>query len=107
MPPGSGGRMSEKREVKTGADHLAALRDGREVYIDGKLVADVTTHPAFCNAVHAAAALYDYQAQPDNIERMTFVPTAGPGYARINPCWQMPRSHPQLVAPPRALSERA
>ena len=47
--------MADKGEVKTGADHLAALRDGREVYIDGERVADVTTHPAFRNAVHAAA----------------------------------------------------
>jgi hypothetical protein len=36
--------MTQIGEVKTGADHLAALRDGREVYIDGELVPDVTTH---------------------------------------------------------------
>ena len=34
--------MTKDGNVKTGADHLASLRDGREVYIDGERVADVT-----------------------------------------------------------------
>ncbi len=59
---------------KTGAEHIAALRDGRSVYIDGELVADVTEHPAFRNSVHSAAALYDFQARPENLELMTFAP---------------------------------
>jgi aromatic ring hydroxylase len=29
-------------DCKTGAEHLAALRDGREVYIEGERVLDVT-----------------------------------------------------------------
>jgi 4-hydroxyphenylacetate 3-monooxygenase len=99
--------MTGTAEVKTGADHLAALRDGREVYIDGERVADVTTHPAFRNAVHAAAALYDYQARPENLERLTFSPPPGEGYARINRCWQLPRSCDELVARRRAMSEWA
>jgi len=40
-------------EVKTGADHLRSLQDGRAVYIDGERVEDVTTHPAFRNACAA------------------------------------------------------
>src|SRR5499427_3654071 len=55
---------------KTGADHLRSLKDGRTVYIDGKLAADVTEHPAFRNCVKSAAALYDFQARPENIEPM-------------------------------------
>jgi 4-hydroxyphenylacetate 3-monooxygenase len=99
--------MADKGKVKTGADHLAALRDGREVYIDGDRVADVTTHPAFRNAVHAAAGLYDYQARPENLEQMTFSPPPGAGYARINRCWQLPRSHAELIERRKALSEWA
>ena len=34
----------------TGAEYLESLRDGREVYIYGERVEDVTTHPAFRNA---------------------------------------------------------
>ena len=95
--------------AKTGADHLTSLRDGRAIYIDGTRVGDVTTHPAFRNAVHSAAALYDYQARPENIERMTFARDGGAsdGYARINRCWQLPTSYEELVARRRALSKWA
>jgi 4-hydroxyphenylacetate 3-monooxygenase len=43
----------------TGAEYLASLRDGREVYIYGERVDDVTTHPAFRNAARSVARLYD------------------------------------------------
>jgi 4-hydroxyphenylacetate 3-monooxygenase len=97
----------EPAEVKTGADHLAMLRDGRDVYIDGERVADVTEHPAFRNAVHQVAALYDYQARPANIERLTFATSPGSGYGRINRCWLLPRSHAELVARRKAMAEWA
>jgi len=61
-------------DCKTGAEHIKSLKDGRTVYIDGKLVPDVTVHPAFRNSVKSAALLYDYQARPENIELMTFLP---------------------------------
>ena len=35
----------------TGAQYLESLRDGREVYVYGERVKDVTTHPAFRNTV--------------------------------------------------------
>ena len=59
---------------RTGAEHIKSLKDGRTVYIDGKLVDDVTVHPAFRNAVLAAAELYDFQAQPENIEQSHHAP---------------------------------
>jgi 4-hydroxyphenylacetate 3-monooxygenase len=86
---------------KTGAEHLASLRDGRAVYIDGARVDDVTAHPAFRNAVASAAALYDFQTRPENFEAMTFVPEGGG--RRINRCWQKPRSIEELVERRRAL----
>lgn len=89
-------------DCKTGAEHLAALRDGRTVYIDGARVEDVTTHPAFRNAVASAAALYDFQARPENLDAMTFVPERGG--RRINRCWQKPRSLNELVERRRALA---
>ena len=86
---------------KTGAEHLASLRDGRAVYIDGELVADVTAHPAFRNACRSAALLYDFQARPENLELMTFRPD---GYDRhINRGWQMPRDYDTLVRRRKAL----
>src|SRR5438128_12684805 len=80
---------------KTGTEHLAALRDGRAVYIDGERVGDVTTHPAFRNAVRSAAALYHFQTRPQNLEWMTFQPPGGG--RRINRCWQRARDHRELV----------
>ena len=45
--------------LKTGAEHLRQLRDGRTVYIGSEKVDDVTAHPAFRNAAHSIAAIYD------------------------------------------------
>jgi len=45
--------------IRTGEDYRAGLRDGREVWIDGERVADVTTHPAFRPIVDAKARMYD------------------------------------------------
>lgn len=87
--------------AKTGADHIASLRDGRTVYIDGQLVPDVTTHPAFRNAVRSAGALYDFQARPENIELMTF--RAEGSNRRVNRAWQMPRSYEEMVQRRKAL----
>jgi 4-hydroxyphenylacetate 3-monooxygenase len=32
--------------IKSGAQHIASLRDGRAVYLHGRRVDDVTVHPA-------------------------------------------------------------
>jgi len=88
-------------QCKTGLDHIESLRDGRTVYIDGTLVDDVTTHPAYRNAVASAALLYDYQCRPENLELMTFVPEGDT--RRVNRCWEMPRDYGQLVQRRKAL----
>ena len=58
--------------IKTGAQHLESLRDGRVVYIGSERVDDVTTHPAFRNAAASIAAIYDMKADPANRELMTY-----------------------------------
>src|SRR5215475_6243219 len=88
-------------QCKTGSEHIKSLQDGRTVYLDGKLVDDVTTHAAYRNAVASAALLYDYQARPENIELMTFMPEGGT--RRVNRCWQMPRTYDELVQRRKAL----
>jgi 4-hydroxyphenylacetate 3-monooxygenase len=88
-------------DCKTGAEHIKSLQDGRTVYLDGKLVGDVTEHPAFRNAVHSAAALYDFQAKPENLEFMTFRPNGS--NRRVNRAWQMPRSYDEMVARRKAM----
>ena len=51
--------LAGKNRPFTGAEYLESLRDGREVYIYGELVKDVTTHPAFRNSAASMALLYD------------------------------------------------
>lgn len=89
------------QEIKNGAEHIASLKDGREVYLDGEKVADATRHPAFAKAIATAAGLYDFQAEPDNAELMTF-PSPKTG-RRVNRAWQMPESYEDLVLRRRAL----
>jgi len=87
--------------MKTGEEHLGRLRDGRDVYIQGERVMDVTAHGAFRNSVASAASLYDYQSSPENLEKMTFVsPDTG---GRVNRCWQLPASYRELVVRREAL----
>jgi 4-hydroxyphenylacetate 3-monooxygenase len=45
--------------IRTGEAYRESLRDGREVWIDGERVDDVTTHPAFKPIVDVRARIYD------------------------------------------------
>jgi len=48
----------------TGKEYLESIRDGRRIYVGGELVNDVTTHPAFRNAAHSFAMIYDRRRAP-------------------------------------------
>ena len=73
----------------TGARYIESLRDGREVWIDGERVADVTTHPAFKDMINALAGVYDLQATKHRDE-MTFVdPESG---VRTSLSWMLPQN---------------
>ncbi|MGD9863395.1 MAG: 4-hydroxyphenylacetate 3-hydroxylase family protein [Pseudodonghicola sp.] len=88
--------------LKTGQHHTASLRDGRQVYLDGGLVGDVTTDPAFRNAVASVARIYDFQSAPENRALLTYeIP--GSGGDRANRIWQLPTSHAELVERRQAL----
>ncbi|HVH74608.1 MAG TPA: 4-hydroxyphenylacetate 3-hydroxylase family protein [Stellaceae bacterium] len=58
--------------IRTGDEYRAGLRDGREVWIDGERVADVTAHPAFAPIVAAKARMYDMAHEPKSAAAMTF-----------------------------------
>ena len=58
--------------LKTGQEHLEALRDGRRVYIGRERIDDVTCHPAFKNTALTMAALFDMKADPSNRDVMAF-----------------------------------
>src|SRR5262245_42574547 len=59
---------------QTGADYLASLSDGREVYIYGERVKDVTKHQAFRNTARMVARLYDALHDPKRRDKL-LVPT--------------------------------
>ena len=82
--------------MRTGAEYLRSLKDGRRVFVDGESVKDVTAHPAFRQAARSIANLYDIAADPALRERMTFAsPKTG---APVQRAWQIPRSHADLRA---------
>src|ERR1700681_3294298 len=59
MPQHPEAILDGKKRPFTGPEFLESLRDGREVYIYGERVADVTTHAAFRNSAASVALLYD------------------------------------------------
>src|SRR5947209_16544273 len=80
--------------MRTGAEYLRSLQDGRQVYVDGEAVADVVRHPAFREAARSVARLYDIAAAPENRERMTF-PSPKTG-APVLRAFQIPKTHADL-----------
>jgi 4-hydroxyphenylacetate 3-monooxygenase len=86
--------------LKTGRQHIEQLRDGRVVYLDGQAVDDVTTHPAFRNAVATAGGLYDFVADPANAGVMSY--EAGDG-GTSNRIWEQPTDYAGLVERRRGL----
>src|SRR5215510_8798742 len=82
--------------LRTGADYLRSLDDGRAVFVDGERVADVARHPAFREAARSVARLYDIAAAPENRELMTF-PSPKTG-APVLRAFQIPHTHADLRA---------
>jgi 4-hydroxyphenylacetate 3-monooxygenase len=81
--------------ARSGAAYLEGLRDGREVWIDGQRVQDVTCDPRLGRGVRSVAALYDLQLEPAHVEHMTYVsPTTGD---RVGLSHVQPRSVEDLV----------
>jgi 4-hydroxyphenylacetate 3-monooxygenase len=53
--------------ARTGTEYLKGLKDGREVWLDGARITDVTTHPALAGAAHKMAAYYDLHHQAADV----------------------------------------
>lgn len=63
--------------ILTGEGYLESLRDGREIYIDGEKVDDVTSHPAFRNSARSIARLYDALHDPEQQDTLLGVDHLG------------------------------
>ncbi len=76
-------RTDNKRPL-TGEEYLKSLQDGREIYIYGERVKDVTTHPAFRNAAASVAQLYDALHKPSMQDTLCWNTDTGAAVIRIN-----------------------
>jgi 4-hydroxyphenylacetate 3-monooxygenase len=63
----------------TGDEYLESIRDGREIWIYGERVKDVTTHPAFRNTARMIARLYDALHDPARKDVLTAPTDTGSG----------------------------
>lgn len=81
----------------TGSEYLESLRDGREIWIYGERVKDVTTHPAFRNTARMVARLYDALHDPVKQSKLvTETDTGSGGYTHR--FFKADRSAEDLVA---------
>jgi len=87
----------------TGAEYIESLRDDREIYLYGDRVKDVTTHPAFANAVRMTARLYDALHDPERQPVLT-APVDSGGEGFTHRFFTTPYSADDLVADQRAIA---
>ncbi|MFE4666998.1 4-hydroxyphenylacetate 3-hydroxylase family protein [Streptomyces sp. NPDC056716] len=76
--------------IRTGDEYRRSIQDGREVWIDGERVTDVTTHPQFKPIVDVRARIYDLAHERASEDVMTYVdPASGERNAIAN---RLPRT---------------
>lgn len=88
--------------IRTGEEYRASLRDGREVYMNGERVDDVTTHAMFRPIVDIRARIYDMQHDAQTRDAMTFEEdgerfAVGLQLPLTNEIWQNKRDAVDLV----------
>ena len=96
----------DKTRPFTGREYLESLRDGREVYIYGERVKDVTAHPAFRNAAVSVAKLYDALHDAASKEKLTAATDTGSsGYTHR--FFKAARSREELIQQRDAIADWA
>src|SRR5580692_2217931 len=99
------GQMEVTRP-QTGAEYIESLRDGREVYIYGERVEDVTTHPAFRNTARMIARLYD-ALHDDKRKSKLLLPTDTGNDGFTHAFFKAPKTMDDLIAGRDAIAEWA
>ncbi len=97
MPQHPEAIVAGKQRPFTGAEFLETLRDGREVYIYGERVKDVTTHPAFRNSAASVALLYDALHAKETKDVLTAPTDTGSG-GYTHKFFQVAHSREQVIA---------
>lgn len=81
--------------IRRGNEYLESLRDGRQVWLRGQRVEDVTTHAALAGCAHSVAAVYDLQHDPEHQDLLTMPsPTTG---QRVSMAYLLPESVDDLA----------
>jgi 4-hydroxyphenylacetate 3-monooxygenase len=99
-------RPGTRTRPLTGAEYLESVRDGREIWIYGERVTDVTTHPAFRNTVRMIARFYDALHDPAHQAVMTTATDTGSG-GYTHRYYKASRTADDLVAARDAIAEGA
>jgi 4-hydroxyphenylacetate 3-monooxygenase len=90
----------------TGSEYLESIRDGREVWIYGERVDDVTTHPAFRNSARMVARFYDALHDPEKNQGL-IVPTDTGNGGFTHPFFKAPYTVEELKASADAIAGMA
>ena len=97
---------ADRTQPFTGAEYLESLRDGREIWIYGERVKDVTTHPAFRNTARMIARLYDALHDPARKDVLTAPTDTGSG-GFTHKFYKAPRNTEEMVGCRDAIAEWA
>jgi len=89
---------------QTGAEYIDSLRDGREVFIYGERVKDVTTHPAFRNTSRMVARLFD-ALHDDKRKKKLLLPTDTGNGGMTHAFFKAPKTVEDLIAGRDAIAE--
>jgi 4-hydroxyphenylacetate 3-monooxygenase len=85
--------------IRKGEQYKESIRDGREVWVNGERVTDVTTHPMFKPLVDIRARIYDMQHEPATKPVLTYRDEDGNEHAIAN---KLPATQEDWVAKRRA-----
>jgi 4-hydroxyphenylacetate 3-monooxygenase len=59
--------------IRSGNEYREGLRDGRQVWVDGERVRDVTTHPALKPIIDVKVRMYDMALEREHQDTLTYV----------------------------------
>jgi 4-hydroxyphenylacetate 3-monooxygenase len=80
---------------RSGASYLESIKDGREVWLGGEKVTDVTAHPQLAGCAASLAENFDIECDPAYADLLTVKsPRTG---KRIGRQWNLPRSIDDLT----------
>jgi aromatic ring hydroxylase len=84
----------EKHNLRTGADYLNSINDGRRVFIEGEQIDNVATNPLTRDYAQRTADFYDLHFDPDLQDTLTFIDSDG---VRRSRTWEIPTDKETIV----------